>query len=210
MSTTSQSLYSSAIWLAVIISSSNKASFLPDEEPNVTGLLLYSFSSINSGLAAKCHELNEKNVPNVGSRSLEGLTNSIENSDYNEAIVFQNNVIGFVVCFQDNDLTKSYMKKTEHKNFKEISNRFDNFLYIYRIAVDAKYRNNKLGTSLYKNIFNYAKENSIDYLTAEINLLPSINEASFKFHESFGFEEFGSVKYSEDYEVSLQKLVINS
>ena len=35
----------------------------------------YSFSSIDSGLAAKCHELNEKNVPNVGSRALEGLTN---------------------------------------------------------------------------------------------------------------------------------------
>ena len=58
----------------------------------------YSFSSIDSDLAAKCHELNEKNVPNVGSRSLEGLTNSIENSDYNEAIVFDNKVIGFVVC----------------------------------------------------------------------------------------------------------------
>ena len=65
----------------------------------------YSFSSIDSDLVAKCHELNEKNVPNVGSRSLEGLTNSIENSDYNEAIVFDNKVIGFVVCFQDNDLT---------------------------------------------------------------------------------------------------------
>ena len=102
------------------------------------------------------------------------------------------------------------MKKTEHKNFKEINKMVDNFLYIDRIAVDAKYRNNKLGTRLYKNILNYAKENSIDYLTAEINLLPSINEASFKFHESFGFVEFGSVKYSEDYEVSLQKLVINS
>ena len=53
----------------------------------------YSFSSIDGDLAAKCHELNEKNVPNVGSRSLEGLTNSIENSDYNEAIVFENKVI---------------------------------------------------------------------------------------------------------------------
>ena len=123
----------------------------------------YSFSSIDSDLAAKCHELNEKNVPNVGSRSLEGLTNSIENSDYNEAIVFDNKVIGFVVCFQDNDLTKSYMKKTEHKNFKEISNRVDNFLYIDRTAVDAKYRNNKLGKSLYKNILNFAKENSIEH-----------------------------------------------
>ena len=63
----------------------------------------------------------KKNVPNVGSLSLEDLKNSIENSDYNEAIVFDSKVIGFVVCFQDNDLTKSYMKKTEHKNFKEIS-----------------------------------------------------------------------------------------
>ena len=47
----------------------------------------YSFSSIDSGLAAKCHELNEKNVPNVGSRSLEGLRNSIENSDYNLSLI---------------------------------------------------------------------------------------------------------------------------
>ena len=39
----------------------------------------YSFSSISSELATKCHELNEKNVPNVGSCSLEGLTNSIKN-----------------------------------------------------------------------------------------------------------------------------------
>ena len=81
----------------------------------------YSFSSIDGDLAAKCHELNEKNVPNVGSRSLEGLTNSIENSDYNEAIVFQNNVIGFVVCFQDNDLTKSYMKKTEPVSYTHLT-----------------------------------------------------------------------------------------
>ena len=47
----------------------------------------YSFSYIDSDLAANCHELNEKNVPNVGSRSLEGLTNSIENSDYNLSLI---------------------------------------------------------------------------------------------------------------------------
>ena len=170
----------------------------------------YFYSKIDTGLVAMCHELNQKNVPNVGSLSLEDLKNSIENSDYNEAIVDENKVVGFVVCFQDNDLTKSYMQKIKHKNFKAISNREDNFLYIDRIAVDAEYRNNKLGTILYKNILNFAKENTIKNLTAEINLLPSNNEVSFKFHKSFGFEEFGSVKYSEDYEVSLQKLMINS
>ena len=170
----------------------------------------YSFLPINHELIAKCHKLNEKNVPNVGSRTLEGLSNSIKNSDYNESIVLGNTVIGFVVCFQDNEQTKSYMSEIKHKNFKEISNRVKNFLYIDRIVVDDQFRNIKLGTKLYENILVFAKQNSLQYLTAEINLLPSINKGSFKFHESFGFEEFGTVEYSEDYKVSLQKLLINS
>ena len=170
----------------------------------------HSFLPINNKLIAKCHELNEKNVPNVGSRTLVGLSNSIENSDYNESIVVDNKVVGFVVCFQDSDQTKLYMSEIRHKNFNEISSRVKNFLYIDRIVVDDKYRNNKLGTKLYENILVFAKQNSLQHLTAEINLLPSINKGSFKFHESFGFQEFGRVKYSEDYEVSLQKLSINS
>ena len=170
----------------------------------------YSFLPINNKLIAKCHELNEKNVPNVGSRTLEGLSNSIKNSDYNESIVLGNTVIGFVVCFQDNEQTKSYMSEIKHKNFKEISNRVMNFLYIDRIVIDDQFRNIKLGTKLYENILVFAEQNSLQHLTAEINLLPSINKGSFKFHESFGFQEFGTVQYSEDYEVSLQKLVINS
>jgi len=170
----------------------------------------YSFLPINNDLTAKCHELNEKNIPNVGSTTLEELTNSIKNSDYNECIVIDDKVVGFVVCFQDNKQTKSYMNAVKHKNFKEISSRVNNFLYIDRIAIDDQYRNIKLGSNLYENILIFANHNSLQYLTAEINLLPSVNKASFKFHESFGFQEFGRVKYSEDYEVSLQKLFINS
>ena len=170
----------------------------------------YSFLPINNGLTAQCHKLNEKNVPNVGSTTLEELSNSIENSDFNESIVVNNTVIGFAVCFQDNEQTKLYMNEIKHKNFKEISSGVKNFLYIDRIVVDDKYRNIKLGTKLYENILIFAKQNSINHLTAEINLLPTINKGSFKFHESFGFQEFGKVKYTQDYEVSLQKLLINS
>ena len=170
----------------------------------------YSYLPINTELTTKCHELNEKNVPNVGSTTLEELTNSIKNSDYSECIVVDDKVVGFVVCFQDNEQTKSYMNTVKHKNFKEISNRVKNFLYIDRIVVDDQFRNIKLGTKLYENILVFAEQNSLQHLTAEINLLPSINKGSFKFHESFGFQEFGTVKYSEDYEVSLQKFLINS
>ena len=104
--------------------------------------------------------------------------------------MIDNTVIGFVVCFQDNDQTKSYMSEINHKNFNEISSRVKNFLYIDRIVIDGQYRKNKLGTKLYENILVFAKQNSLQHLTAEINLLPSINKGSFKFHESFGFQEF--------------------
>ncbi len=170
----------------------------------------YSYLPITNGLIAKCHEINEENVPNVGSTTLEVFTNSIENSDFNECIVVENKVVGFIVCFQDSEITKSYMGKIKHKNFEEINNRVSDFVYIDRIAVDDEYRNKKLGSSLYINVLNFAKRNSIRHLTAEINLLPSINKGSFKFHESFGFQEFGKVKYTQDYEVLLQKLLINS
>lgn len=170
----------------------------------------YSFTPIDLELISKCHKLNEKNVPNVGTQTLDGFISLVENSDYNECVLFKNKVVGFVICFQDNELTKLYMNEIKHKNFKEISNRVKNFLYIDRIAIDAQYRNIKLGTFLYKNVHRFAKHNLIEHLTAEINLLPSVNKVSFNFHESFGFENITNVKYSEDYEVSLQKMIIGS
>ena len=65
----------------------------------------YLFSPINSDFVAQCHELNEKNVPNVGTKSLDGFINLVENSDYNECILNNNEVVGYVVCFQDNENT---------------------------------------------------------------------------------------------------------
>ena len=70
----------------------------------------YEYSPIVDNFLEECHEINQDNVPEVGSRSLEGLTNSIENSDYNECVIFENKVVGFVVCFQDSEKTISYMK----------------------------------------------------------------------------------------------------
>ena len=100
------------------------------------------------------------------------------------------------------------MEKINHKNFREINKRLNNYLYIDRIAINSDYRKNKLATELYSKVVDFAKNSSIDNLTAEINLLPSVNTASFKFHQSFGFVEIDKVKYNYDYEVSLQKKTI--
>ena len=165
----------------------------------------YEYSPITESFLKGCHRVNQENVPEVGSRSLEGLRNSVENSDHNECVIFKNKVVGFVICFQDTEKTISYMEEIQHKNFKEISKRVNNFLYIDRIAIDSEFRNNKLATKLYSKIIDFTKNNSIESLTAEINLLPAVNTPSFNFHKNFGFTEIDTVKYAEDYEVSLQK-----
>lgn len=159
---------------------------------------------ISSENLVECHRINQENTPEVGSRTLEGLQNSLENSDYNLCAVLDNVVVGFVICFQDTEITNFYMEDMEHKNFNEISQRVSDFLYIDRIAVDKNYRKRSIGSKLYDEVINFAEMNSISHLTAEINLLPSKNTPSFNFHEKFAFTELDTVKYSEDYEVSLQ------
>ena len=159
---------------------------------------------INTENLTECHRINQENTPEVGSITLEELQNSLDNSDYNLCAVVDNEVVGFVICFRDTETTNSYMGDIDHKNFSEISQRKSDFLYIDRIAVDKNYRKKSIGSKLYNEVVNFAEMNSISYLTAEINLLPSKNTPSFRFHEKFYFTELDTVKYSEDYEVSLQ------
>ena len=74
---------------------------------------------ISSENLVECHRINQENTPEVGSRTLEGLQNSLENSDYNLCAIVDNVVVGFVICFQDTEITNSYMEDMEHKNFNE-------------------------------------------------------------------------------------------
>ena len=165
--------------------------------------------TIKSENLLDCHRINQENTPEVGSITTEELQNSLDNSDYNLCAVVNNKVVGFVICFQDTQVTKSYMNDIEHKNFSEISKRVGDFLYIDRIAVDKNYRKKSIGSKLYKEVVKFAEMNKICHLTAEINLLPTKNTPSFLFHEKFNFTELDTVKYSEEYEVSLQIRINN-
>ena len=81
----------------------------------------YEYSPITDNFLEEIYKINQDNVPAVGSRSLKGLKNSIENSDYNECVINKNKIVGFVVCFQDTENTCSYMKEIQHKNFIKIT-----------------------------------------------------------------------------------------
>ena len=155
-----------------------------------------------------CHALNENNVPNVGTTTFDEFENLVENSDFHKCIIHENKVIGFIICFQDSSKTKSFMYNLKHKNFNEFRNRIKNFMYIDRIAIDAEFRKNGIATSIYDKLLEFCLEGNIENLTAEINILPSRNEVSFNFHKKFNFVEIDTKKYSDDYEVSLQKRIL--
>ena len=155
-----------------------------------------------------CYALNEDNVPNVGTTTFDEFENLVENSDFHKCIIHKNKVIGFIICFQDSSKTKTFMYNLKHKNFNEFRNRVKNFMYIDRIAIDAEFRKNGVATSIYDKLIEFCLESNIENLTAEINILPSKNEVSFNFHEKFNFVEIDTKKYSDDYEVSLQKRIL--
>ena len=79
------------------------------------------FSKIDETNIEGCFNLNQDNVPEVGSTSIEEFNNLVQNSDFNLCATFDERIVGFLICFQDTSKTKSFMYKIKHKNFNAVS-----------------------------------------------------------------------------------------
>lgn len=73
------------------------------------------------------------------------------------------------------------------ENFRWFKQRYDSFVYIDRIAIGEPLQRRGLAVALYENLETEARSSGRAYLCAEVDLEPP-NDASLKFHESFGFE----------------------
>ena len=74
-------------------------------------------------------------------------------------------------------------------NYKWFENKYNSFIYIDRIVISSKYQNMGFGSLFYDDLKNKFK-NCYDFLTCEINIMPS-NDVSLKFHKKYGFKEVG-------------------
>jgi predicted GNAT superfamily acetyltransferase len=79
-------------------------------------------------------------------------------------------------------------------NYRWFSERFTSFLYIDRIAVDARARRMGFGSSLYEDIAAFARGRWA-CLLAEVNQDPP-NTMSDAFHERHGFERVGELRHA--------------
>ena len=143
----------------------------------------------NSKDILSIYSINQANTPEVGSlKSIGKLKELLHMSSLVLVARINNEIIGFVICFQAGEAYTSL-------NYKFISKKAKNFVYIDRIAIKKNYRRSGIGKSLYELIFNYSEKFDLP-IYCEVNTKPK-NQPSLDFHKKIGFFEIGSNDFKD-------------
>ena len=126
--------------------------------------------------------INEQGLPGVGKVSPAALADLVTLADLPLGAFDGDTLIGFVLCL---------LPRTRYGslNYAWFNERYDDFLYVDRIAVATAHRNRQIGTLLYQRVIEYANNKQWP-VAAEVSLLPP-NPGSMRFHDRHGFTEVG-------------------
>ena len=133
-------------------------------------------------------ELNEQGLPGTGKVNHQEMTKLLELSELSLGVFEDNKLLGFVLCLLPNTNYGSL-------NYAWFNERYDEFIYVDRIAVATKFRNQGIGSILYQKVFDYAKSHNIP-VTAEVSLRPP-NEGSDRFHLRHGYAVVGELDHGD-------------
>ena len=133
-------------------------------------------------------EINEQGLPGTGQVTQEEMGALLELSELSLGAYQDGKLAGFVLCL---------LPKTEYSslNYAWFNQRYEQFIYVDRIAVAKDFRNSGIGTMLYEQVFDYARDHNIP-VTAEVSLKPS-NEGSDRFHLRHGFVMVGELDHGD-------------
>ena len=149
---------------------------------------------LNSDIDAAL-ELNNLNSPAVGEIDRTTLEFLIEHSLYSFAIG-ADTLHAFCITFAPGAPYTSV-------NYQWFSQNYSDFVYLDRIVVSEKMRNNSLGAKLYAAVEQrMIKDRCAPILTCEVNLNPP-NTGSIRFHNRIGFREVGQQESKPGLTVSL-------
>lgn len=129
------------------------------------------------------HAINETAVPHVNSISHDRFRRFIDEAIYFRVALLDEELAGYLVAF---DPSATY----ESLNFRWFQARYDDFVYVDRIAVAAPVRRRGIASALYEDLLPVARARTA-LLTCEVNTRP-MNADSIAFHRSFGFREVGT------------------
>ena len=126
--------------------------------------------------------LNQKNLPEVSSTDLVGMSYFLKNSSYFKIILHNNHPVGFCIGLMPG-------KDYSSENYIWINKKCNSFIYVDRIVIDEKYRNRGIGSYFYTHLAEtYCGQ--VESITCEVNILP-YNKPSINFHKKYGFKEIG-------------------
>tara|TARA_B100000925_G_C21839115_1_gene400654 strand:- start:32 stop:529 length:498 start_codon:yes stop_codon:yes gene_type:complete len=133
-------------------------------------------------------EINEDGLPGTGKVSQDEIEALLDFASLAVGAYYDEKLVGFVICLPP---------KTEYAsaNYAWFNKRYNEFLYVDRIAVRAQFQNQKIGTLLYDFVKRNATENGIP-VTAEVNIQPP-NPGSMRFHDRHGFQQVGVLDHAE-------------
>ena len=131
------------------------------------------------------HAINEAEVPAVGTASFDHLASIIDQSVIALVAEVDDGIAGFGLVLAPGAAYGSV-------NYRWFCERYDEFIYLDRVAVAPRFRRRGIGRALYAEVERLAGERlptATDF-TLEVNLRPR-NETSLRFHAELGFVEVG-------------------
>jgi predicted GNAT superfamily acetyltransferase len=139
--------------------------------------------------------INNMNVPALGILSLEKLRYLFTHA-LHSLVVDQGTILGFCITFAPH-------APYDSPNYQWFCNRYEQFIYLDRIAFVPDAQGLGLGKLLYRHIEHLMQEANLPYpLCCEVNLEPP-NPGSLRFHQSIGFTEVGQLAATHDKRVCL-------
>ena len=133
-------------------------------------------------------EINEDGLPGTGKVSPEEIEGLLDFSSLAVGAYYGEELAGFVICLPPKTAYSSL-------NYAWFNKRYDEFLYVDRIAVATQYQNQNIGSTLYEHVKKQAAEMDAP-VTAEVNIHPP-NPGSMRFHDRHGFEQVGVLEHDE-------------
>ncbi len=134
---------------------------------------------------ARLHVINEGAYPGVASETIEKLGHIADQSVITVVAEVDGEIAGFcLVLAPDADY--------DSVNFVWFGERYDDFVYLDRVAVDPVFKRRGVGRAMYAEVERLIAERcpTAAQFTLEVNIEPR-NDESLAFHHSLGFVEVG-------------------
>jgi predicted GNAT superfamily acetyltransferase len=141
-------------------------------------------SDASQGDFPRIVKLNDAAVQYTSPMDLERLVFLNSLASYHRVVRIDGQIAAFMFAMRDG---AQYVTD----NFSWFTARLVNFLYIDRIVVAPQFAGRKIGSAMYRDLFDFARTQQIANVVCEYNVEPP-NPVSQAFHAKWGFTELGS------------------